>query len=251
LTVVVADGGATDGGDDETRLVERVHASARALARRVVRGKQRADDIAQDVALDFLTRLHSGVEIKPERLDAYVATIVLRRRSDMRLRRRRSAARDWAYLGEIAASRRAWMEPATQWEERELAALYRDTLESLPARCRQAFVAVREDGQSYAEAARTVGVSVKMIAKLITQAQRVFRDVLRERGIRVPREKGGRGVIVFERDRAVSRQPQRQSSAPPDRSGVATPPREVTDVRSFRLRWRPGMLDPKPRRQNA
>jgi hypothetical protein len=81
------------------------------------------------------------------------------------------------------------MNPETQWQERELAALYNTTLESLPPRCRRAFIAVREHGQSYAEAARTLGVSEKMIAKFITQAQRVFRVALRERGIRVPPEK--------------------------------------------------------------
>jgi hypothetical protein len=128
--------------------------------------------------------------VTPERLDAYVATIVWRRRNLMRSQRRQGAARDWTYLREISASTRAWMNPETQWQERELAALYNTTLASLPPRCRRAFVAVREHGQSYAEAARTLGASEKMIAKFITEAQRVFRAVLRERGIRVPPEKG-------------------------------------------------------------
>jgi RNA polymerase sigma factor (sigma-70 family) len=165
------------------------------MARRLVRSRDRADDIAQDVAADCLARLRSGTwDVEPERLDGYLATIVVRRRNAMRLSRRRTAARDWTYLREIAASTRSWMDPAVQWEERELAALYSATLESLPYRCRQAFMAVREHGQSYADAGRTLGVSEKMIAKFITQAQQVFRRVLRERGIRVPREKGrGKG----------------------------------------------------------
>ncbi len=186
-----SENGGKELGVDEASLVEQVHASARELARRLVKGKQRADDIAQDVALDFLLRLRSGHEVKPEKLDSYVAAIVLRRRTDARLRRRRTAARDWVYLSEIAASRRAWMDPETQLQERELAELYERTLDSLPRRWREAFVAVREHDQSYAEAARTLGVSVKLIAKFITQAQGVFRGVLRERGIRVPREKRG------------------------------------------------------------
>ena len=177
----------------EAELVERVHASARAMAKRLVKSRQRADDIAQDVALDFLKRLRAGAEVTPERLNAYVAKIVMRRRSDMRLRRRRAAARDWTFLNEISANRRAWMNPEAQWETRELGALYRRTLDSLPPPCRQAFVAVREDGQSYAEAARSLGCSVKMIAKHVTRAQQVFRGVLREQGIRVPREKRGPG----------------------------------------------------------
>ena len=105
------------------------------------------------------------------------------------MHRRQAAARDWTYLSEIAADTRAWMNPEAQWEERELAALYGATLMKLRPRCRQAFVAVREHGQSYAEAARTLGTSEKMIGKFITEAQRVFRAELRARGIRVPREK--------------------------------------------------------------
>jgi RNA polymerase sigma-70 factor (ECF subfamily) len=183
--------------DNEAHVLGRVHATARELAGRLVRGRARADDIAQEVVLDYLRRLRSGRGVQPERLDAYVATIVLRRRSDMRLRRRRGAARDWTYLCEITASRRAWMDPEVNMRERELEALYRRTLDSLPLRCRQAFLAVREQELSYAEAARSLGVSVKMIAKYITQAQRVFRGALRKQGIRVPREKGGETPVAF------------------------------------------------------
>ena len=183
-------GGDYGGKEDEAQLLERVHARARAMARRLVKSRDRADDLAQEAAAECLMRLRSRTwDVAPERLDAYVATIVRRRRKLMRSQRRQAAARDWTYLSEISASTRAWMNPETQWQERELAALYDTTLASLPPRCRQAFIAVREHDESYAEAARTLGVSEKMIAKFITQAQRVFRSVLRERGIRVPPEK--------------------------------------------------------------
>ncbi|HEY2163930.1 MAG TPA: sigma factor-like helix-turn-helix DNA-binding protein [Gemmatimonadaceae bacterium] len=186
------------GNEDEVQLLERVHASARAIARRLVKSRDRADDIAQDVAADCLARLRGGTwDVEPERLEAYLATIVVRRRNLMRLWRRQTAARDWTYLREIAASTRSWMDPEVQWRERELAALYDATLDSLAPRCRGAFIAVREQGQSYAEAARSQGVSVKMIAKYITEAQRVFRGVLRARGIRVPPEKGRRAPTAF------------------------------------------------------
>jgi DNA-directed RNA polymerase specialized sigma24 family protein len=118
--------------EDEAVVLGRVRASARELAGRLVRGRARADDIAQEVVLDYLRRLRSGRAVQPEREDAYIATIVLRRRSDMRLRRRRGAARDWSYLREITASRRAWMDPEVNMRERELEALYRRTLDSLP-----------------------------------------------------------------------------------------------------------------------
>jgi RNA polymerase sigma-70 factor (ECF subfamily) len=189
--------GGTKVEEDEAVVLGRVRASARELAGRLVRGRARADDIAQEVVLDYLRRLRSGRAVQPEREDAYIATIVLRRRSDMRLRRRRGAARDWSYLSEITASRRAWMDPEVNMRVRELEALYRRTLDSLPLRCRQAFIAVREQGQSYAQAAQSLGVSVKMIAKYITQAQRVFRDALRQEGIRIPREKGRNARVAF------------------------------------------------------
>jgi RNA polymerase sigma factor (sigma-70 family) len=188
------------GREDEALLLERVHTRARVMARRRVKSRERAEDIAQDVAMECLLRVRSGTwDVAPERLDAYLARSISRRRIYIRKKRRRDAARDWTYLSEISASRRAWMNPEVQWRERELAALYETTLQSLPYRCRQAFIAVREHGQSYADAARSQGVSVKMIAKFITEAQRVFRRVLRQHGIRVPPEKriGRRARTIF------------------------------------------------------
>jgi hypothetical protein len=98
------------------------------------------------------------------------------------------------------------MNPEAQWLEREYTALYNDTLASLPAPCRRVFVAVREDEQSYAEVAKALDISVKMVAKYITQAHRVFRDALREYGIVPPREKAGKRVPP------ISRRPQREET---------------------------------------
>ena len=82
--------------------------------------------------------------------------------------------------------------PEAQWLEREYEALYTNTLASLPPQCRLAFLAVREEGKSYAEAAQALGISAKMVGKHINRAHRVFRTMLREYGITPPPEKGSR-----------------------------------------------------------
>lgn len=122
-------------------------------------------------------------------LEARVAIMVKRRFIDIRRRERRMAERDAEYLRERMESVHTWMDPEAQWIERECQELYDRTLASLPPRCQAAFVAVREEGRSYAEAAQVLGSSVKMVAKHITNAQRVFRTALSDYGIVPPPEK--------------------------------------------------------------
>jgi RNA polymerase sigma factor (sigma-70 family) len=156
------------------------------------------------------------------KLRAYVASAVRRHLAEMRRLDRRRARRDAEYLRERLASVHTWMDPEAQWMERECQALYDKTLASLPPRCRAAFVAVREEERSYAEAAKELGISVKMVAKRITQAQRVFRLALLEYGIVPPRETRPRTRrIAFEKrvgestDERVVRRAQREPEASP------------------------------------
>lgn len=125
-------------------------------------------------------------------LEAYVGGMLRLHQRKLYRNWKRAAQRDAEYLRETSASTHSWMDPEENWLEREYAALYDNTLRSLPPACRSVFIAVREDEQSYEEAAESLGTSVKMVAKHMTEAHRIFREALRAYGIEPPREKAGR-----------------------------------------------------------
>ncbi len=164
-----------------------------------------------------------------EGLKGLVATMIRRRNAELWREWRRRAERDAEYLRERMASVHTWMDPEAQWIERECDALYAKTLASLPPQVRETFVAVREDGLSYAEAAKALGISGKMVGKHISHAQRVFRVALREYGITPPPEKRPkRDRIAF--TPAESR--AEELSARPERS--VSPPRSTRTPRALR-----------------
>ena len=69
----------------EEELLGEIHTLARGIAGRVVRSRDRADDIAQDVVLDCLASLRDGTwQVTARTLEAYVACLVMRRRVDLR-----------------------------------------------------------------------------------------------------------------------------------------------------------------------
>lgn len=175
-------------------LVVEIHKQVRTIAGNLM-SHDRADDVTQDVLLDCLERMRDGTwNVAPEHLEAHLVCVVLRRRSDTRKRRGRTASRDAHFLKDISASTHTWMHQEAKLEQRELTALYEEVLSALGPMCRRAFVLVREAGLSYAEAAEELGVSEKSVAAQITRAQRVFRDVLRERAIVVPMERLPSGI---------------------------------------------------------
>jgi RNA polymerase sigma factor (sigma-70 family) len=131
-------------------------------------------------------------------LAALIAAMVRRRNAELWRLRRRAMERDAEYLRERMESIHTWMDPEAQWIERECQALYDKTLASLSPACQAVFVAVREEGHSYAEVAQSLGISVKMVAKHMTNAHRVYRAALTDYGIVPPPErKKTRGRIGF------------------------------------------------------
>ena len=148
-----------------------------------------------------------GEKEKVSELERRVRMLVRRGMIDQYRRDKRRAARDAEYLRELEGYSRTWMDPEAQWLEREYEALYTNTLASLPPQCRLAFLAVREDGKSYAEAAQALGISAKMVGKHINRAHRVFRTVLREYGLRRRQRRGaaGRGRVPSDTTRPHGR----------------------------------------------
>lgn len=176
--------------DDEAALIARVRAIARRIARQQGTSHDRADDIAQDVAFACLMRVRTGEwRVGPEALESHIAAIVLARKTDLRRRRIRTAARDALHLSEISDSTHSWMSPDAAELERELTPIYVGTRDSLPEGCRNAFIAVCERDLSYAQAATELGITIGAVSVQVAKARRAFRAALRRRAIAVPLER--------------------------------------------------------------
>jgi hypothetical protein len=168
-------------------------------------------------------------------LEIRIKTMLKRRSAELARLWRRAAERDAQYLRERMESIHTWTDPEAQWIERECDALYAKTLASLPEACRATFLAVREDGLSYAEAAAELGISVKMVGKHISHAQREFRRALREYGIVPPPEKRAkRDRIGFALTSADARKsiPESPSAAADRPRSSARPTRGVVPEES-------------------
>jgi RNA polymerase sigma-70 factor (ECF subfamily) len=176
--------GVIDEAKLETLLVE-VRRLARQFSRRLVL-RSDAEDLAQDIVLTCLTSIREGTwngRVAP--LSVIVANMVRCRTVD-RLRRRACAAeRDDEYMREVLETSHSWMSPDAALEERELEEIRLRALETLGPACLQAYSLVREEGLSYAEVARMLGVSRRGVCAFVVKAQKQLRRQLRRRGIGV------------------------------------------------------------------
>ena len=146
-----------------------------------------AEDLAQDLVLEHLQRLDAGERFDDiTSLDAYVRTIVRTRSIDALRRSRNSARRDTEHARDVDVAP-AWMSPELALEERELDAMHRQTMASLPPECRRAFTLVRERELSYEIAATRLGVSRSAVNRHVMRAHHAFRRELREYGIDAPK----------------------------------------------------------------
>jgi len=68
--------------------------------------------------------------------------------------------------------------PLLSVEQEELFARYETCLDSLPDRCRQVFILVKEEGRSYAEVAVALNISTKTVDAQLQKALKVLREAL-------------------------------------------------------------------------
>jgi len=181
--------GVVDEAKLETLLLE-VERLARQFSRRLVLPAD-ADDLAQDVVLTCLTSIREGTwngRVAP--LPVIVAHMVRCRTVD-RLRRRGCAAeRDGEYTRELLEASHSWMSPDAALEEQELEEIRLQALETLGPACLQAYALVREEGLSYAEVARMLGVSRRGVSAFVVKAQKRLRQEVKRRGIKGPPGQG-------------------------------------------------------------
>ena len=146
-------------------------------------GAARAEDLAQDIVLECLTMMREGRWRIEGTLDAFVCSMLEKRRIDQ-LRQRRAQRQHHREHGRILVeSRHAWMRPDLALEERDLERFHADTLASLPRVCRHAYTMVREEQCSYQVVADRMGLSRAAINFHVVSAQKRFRKRLRAHGI--------------------------------------------------------------------
>jgi RNA polymerase sigma-70 factor (ECF subfamily) len=167
----------------ETLLVE-IARLAREFARSNNVKARHVDDLVQDVVLECLVSIREGQWNGDEApLPKIVGRIVRCRAVDALRHRQRTAAREADFSREVNETSHAWMAPDAVAEERELQALHEKALAALPPACRRAYVMVREEGFSYAQAATILGVSRSGVSAFVVKAQRKLRGQLKRRGI--------------------------------------------------------------------
>ncbi len=165
----------------DTAVLVDIGERARRHAARIV-DRDTAEDIAQDLVIDCLERMRAGTwSVRPDGIDAYVGCVVRRRTIDGLRRAQSRAEREAEHARELTEGVHAWMEPELALEARELEALRVRAMAELPEACRRAYLLVREQKASYAEAAAVLGVTTSAVNANVVRAQRKLRARLGER----------------------------------------------------------------------
>jgi RNA polymerase sigma-70 factor (ECF subfamily) len=181
----VADNNDYGESEIEALLVE-ITRLAKQFARELA-GRRGADDLAQDVMLECLTAIRAGRWRRDVALPAIVSNLVRRRAIDGLRSRQRAEKREAEFGRQLLESGHVWMTPDGELEERELEEMRERALSSLPPACRRAYLLVRDQGMSYEEAARMLGVSRSGISAFVVKAQRKLSGELANYGIETTR----------------------------------------------------------------
>lgn len=164
------------GGDERAlEAVFRAHyAGMAAFVDRFVRANDVAEELVQDVFFKLWRKREELSEIESLRTYLYRAA----RNTALNWLRRQKLERRW--LEEHAGEG----EPATTHaadddaEGQEVAVAVQEAIHRLPPRCREVFLLSRDGGLTYAEIARTLGISVKTVETQMGRALKSLRLAL-------------------------------------------------------------------------
>lgn len=172
----------TEAAHEEAFLIE-VSTLARRFAGLLVK-YDAAEDLAQDIVLEFLVILRSGkCGTNTTLLHGWIWRTVRRRTIDAQRTRRLRASRNAELTRELQEATHAWMAPDVAIEEDELVIFHARTLASLSYECRRAYVMVREEEASYRAVATQMGVSRAIVHNHVAAAHRRFRAELEQKGL--------------------------------------------------------------------
>jgi len=145
-----------------------------------------AEDLAHDIALSILERLHAGRAIGDEpEAGGLLRTMVKCRAIDRLRQRRRREERDAEYARCHEEIGRGLPTPDAELAEAELAEFRERILGELPEAVRRAYVMVREEHATYRRVAEELAVSRSSVQLYVSRAQWRFERGLEALGISV------------------------------------------------------------------
>jgi RNA polymerase sigma factor (sigma-70 family) len=173
------------------RLYPRLRGYAAATA-----GQDVADDLAQEVFIALWRRRAAGAAVPPlddpSQIDPFLYRVLRRRASNVRRDRFRLARRLAQLWSEWAASVRGWMDPERTSDADDLHTAVARIVRAMPARCREVFVLLREQGMTYGEVATVLEITPSAVRAHATRANRILSDALAAEGY-PGRHRRGRG----------------------------------------------------------
>lgn len=151
-------------------LVARYQKQALRAARRFVGGSQEAEDLAQEA---FLTIYRKADQYQPKALfKTWFFTILLN------LCRNASKKKKPSYFSSSPVDLPGDNNPDSELDRQILQQALSRAIANLPANQRSAFILCHYENFSYAEAAESLGVSIKAVESLLVRAKRSLREEL-------------------------------------------------------------------------
>lgn len=127
------------------------------------------DEWAQEVTLDVFTSLWNNRKRRliPDNFDKYSYILVKNAALNYLEKEQRREASPLENMPEISAHTPS---PEESIMSEELFSLYEDSLNELPERCREIFIKIREEKQSYATVAEELNISPKTVDAQLQKA---------------------------------------------------------------------------------
>lgn len=127
------------------------------------------DDWAQEVTLDVFANLwNNRQQLRiPDNFDKYSYALV---RNAALNHLEKEQRRETASLEQVAPTSSSTLSPEESLVQEELFQLYEQSLQELPDRCREIFIKVREEKQSYAAVAEELNISAKTVDAQLQKA---------------------------------------------------------------------------------
>lgn len=141
----------------------------------ILKDRELVKDILQDVFVSLYTRRN---ELPADLNIVGYLTNAVKYKVSTHLRDRLS--RDTHHLAILQKEQQAAIAQSFPYEQRELQHRIRESIDTLPEKCRQAFMLNHYGSMSYKDIAQEMGISVKTVEKHIGKALQVLRKELNE-----------------------------------------------------------------------
>ncbi|OHX18470.1 sigma-70 family RNA polymerase sigma factor [Chromobacterium sphagni] len=146
---------------------------------RATGSKSRAEDVAQDVYLKVLSH-RASPSAATRAVESPRALLYAAARNLLIDQHRRDSLRRHQDIADLELAAPSQWEPERRLADRQQAALLLQAIETLPPRCRQAFVLFKLEGLSQADIAVQMGISRNMVEKHIINGMLACRRALDE-----------------------------------------------------------------------